>query len=91
MTAPALSADSGSAAFARTILWLSAHADFPRSRLPVKAETMICMASLAEAEADGESAAGKPRPPMSYDRAALRAHTINRSHTQFKSDNSSKV
>jgi hypothetical protein len=49
------------------------------------------MAAAAEAEATAEAAAERLRAPMSYDRAALRAHTINRSHTQFKSDNSSKV
>jgi hypothetical protein len=91
MSAPVIAAESGSPALGRVLLWLSAHAGFPRSRLPVKAEAMICMAALAAAEAAGESAGGKPRAPSSYDRAALRAHTINRSHTQFKSDNSSKV
>jgi hypothetical protein len=83
--------ESNASSLSRVLAWLSTYGGFPRSRLPIKAETMLCMAALAEAEAAGESAEGKPRAPMSYDRAALRAHTINRSHTQFKSDNSSKV
>jgi hypothetical protein len=83
--------ESHSASLPRVLAWLSAYGGFPRSRLPVKAETMLCMAAVAEAEATAEAANEKLRAPMSYDRAALRAHTINRSHTQFKSDNSSKV
>ncbi len=84
------SSPASSAPLGRALRWLSAHAGFPRSRLEARAEILVCLAALAAAE--GEDLAGtKPRAAPSYDRAALRAHTINRSHTQFKSDNSSKV
>ena len=76
---------------ARTLRWLSAHAGFPRSRLESRAEILLCLAAAAEAEAGGDLSGTKPRAAMSYDRAALRAHTLNRAHTQFKSDNASKV
>ena len=76
---------------ARVLRWLSAHAGYPRSRLEARAELLVCMAALAEADAAADLSGTKPRAASSYDRAALRAHTINRSHTQFKSDNSSKV
>lgn len=35
--------------------------------------------------------AARLRSVASYDRAALRAHTLNRAHAQYKSDNRSKV
>jgi len=91
MSTPVRVAEHAALPLGRVLTWISVYGGFPRSRLEAKAETMLCMAAAAEAEATAEAAAEKLRAPMSYDRAALRAHTINRSHTQFKSDNSSKV
>jgi hypothetical protein len=85
------SSPSLSVPLARILLWLSAHAGFPRSRLESRAEILLCLAAVAEADAAGDLSGTKPRAAMSYDRAALRAHTLNRAHTQFKSDNASKV
>ena len=70
--------------------WLAAHAGFPRSRLPAAAETMLCMAALANAEAAGDRGSSLRGAAMD-DRAALRAHTLNRAHAQFKTDNRTKV
>ena len=72
------------------LAWMTAHAGFPRSRLPVKAEALLCVAALAGAGAGGGKAPS-PRGAAMYDRAALRAHTLNRAHAQFKTDNRTKV
>jgi hypothetical protein len=74
-----------------TLQWLSRYAGYPGSRLPDRVEILLCMAAAAEAESGaGPQRAGGGLGP-DYDRAALRAHTLNRAHAQFKSDNSSKV
>ena len=82
---------TSSAPLDRVLRWLSAHGGFPRSRLESRAEILVCLAALAEAGGEGDLSGTKPRAASSYDRAAYRAHAFNRSHTQFKSDNSSKV
>ncbi len=74
----------------KTVLWLMAHAGFPLSRLESKAEALICLAALA-AEETRVSNAALQKNTLSYNRAALKAHNLNRSHAHYKSDNSAKV
>ena len=74
----------------KTLVWLSAHAGFPRSRLEAKAELLLCLTALA-AEETRVSNAVLQKGSLSYDRAALKAHNMNRSHAHYKSDNSAKV
>jgi hypothetical protein len=74
----------------KTLVWLTAHTGFPRSRLESKAEILVCLAALA-AEETRISNAVLQKNSLSYDRAALKAHNLNRSHAHYKSDNSAKV
>jgi hypothetical protein len=74
-----------------TLLWLVQHTGFPASRLPAKAEALVCVAALASAE---EAAARQRflierRNPAQT--SALRAHGLRRSQVHFKCDNSAKV
>ncbi len=77
--------------FRRTLAWLSVHACFPASRLPAKAEALVCLAALAEAE-------NAPAPTrflvQSRDGArdaALRAHKHRRSFAHDVCDNRTAV
>ena len=77
--------------FRATVLWLARHADFPRSRLPAKAESLVCVAALA-AEEEAVSAQRfllQRRDPAQT--AALRTHGLRRAQVHFKCDNSAKV
>jgi hypothetical protein len=77
--------------FRTTVLWLARHADFPRSRLPEKAESLVCVAALA---AEEEAIAARRFLIQRRDPAqtsALRAHGLRRSQVHFKCDNSPKV
>jgi hypothetical protein len=74
----------------KTLSWLTANTGFPRSRLETKAETLVCLAALA-AEETRVSNAALQQSSLSYDRAALKAHNMNRSHAHYKSDNGAKV
>jgi hypothetical protein len=74
----------------KTLTWLTAHAGFPRSRLDSKAETLLCLAALA-AEETRISNAVLQQSSLSYNRSALKAHAMNRSHAHYKSDNGAKV
>jgi hypothetical protein len=76
---------------ASTVRWLSSFAGFPASRLETKAEAMLLIAALAETEAESLQAQMRLRGDRSFDRAAYKAHAMNRSHAHFKSDNSAKV
>ncbi|QYM78485.1 hypothetical protein K0B96_14445 [Horticoccus luteus] len=76
----------------RTVAWLGAHAGFPATRLPARAELLVCLAALAEAEA----APGGPKGSQIVRHqpgqvAALRTHALRRSQVHFKCDNSAKV
>ena len=75
----------------RTLEWMSTHAAFPGSRLEPRAEALLCLAAVAVAAHPLESEAGRPRGAASFDRAALRAHTLNRAHARTHCDNSTKV
>mgnify|MGYP001553199966 CR=1 FL=1 len=75
-----------------TVLWLSAHARFPASRLPAGAEALLCVAALAAAPgAEAERPRLLPSRREGPKEAALRAHGERRSQAHFKSDNSAKV
>jgi hypothetical protein len=76
---------------AKTLRWLTAHAGFPASRLASRAEVLLCMAALAEAESPGPQNEFGLLRRVPREEAALRSHTLRRSHAQFKTDNSSKV
>ena len=74
-----------------TVQWLARHAGFPATRLPAKAETMICMAALAageEAQSQQRHALQRRDPAQT---SALKAHGLRRSQVHFKCDNSAKV
>lgn len=86
-----MSAAEPSNPLSATVRWLAAYANFPRTRLEAKAETMLCIAALAETEAESLQAQMRLRGDRSFDRAAFKAHAMNRSHAHFKSDNSAKV
>jgi hypothetical protein len=78
-------------ALAKTIRWLGAHAGFPASRLAARAEILLCLAALAEADAPAPGGGFQLQRRIVPEGAALRSHALRRSHAQFKSDNSSKV
>jgi len=73
--------------------WLTRHAGYPQSRLPVQAERLLLLTVAAQ----GEEAVEKARPSyliQSSDSAmqsALRQHTERRRRTHYKCDNSAKV
>ena len=74
-----------------TLLWLARNTGFPRSRLPARAEALVCIAALASAE-DAEARQRfliQRRDPAQT--SALRAHGLRRSQVHYKSDNSAKV
>ena len=77
--------------FRDTVRWLVRHTSFPASRLPVRAETLVCVAALAAAE---DAAVQQRFLIQSRDPAqtsALRAHGLRRAQVHFKCDNSAKV
>lgn len=74
-----------------TVHWLSRHAGFPGSRLPAKAEAMLCVAALAAAEEAEEQRRFLIQRRDPAQTSALRAHGLRRSQVHFKCDNSAKV
>lgn len=79
------------APFHATVNWLARHAGFPATRLPEKAEALVCIAALAaaeEAEAQQRFLIERRNPAQT---SALRAHGLRRSQVHFKCDNSAKV
>ena len=74
-----------------TVRWLAAHTRFPASRLESRAETMLCMAALANGENETVGQRFLVKSRDSAKDAALRAHEQRRSHAHHKSDNSAKV
>ena len=86
MTAP-----SSSDPLQKTLHWLARYAGFPNTRLEPRVELLLLMAAFSaweEVEGPGKADLKAIR---SYDRAAYKAHAMNRSHAHFKSDNSAKV
>ena len=75
----------------KTLLWLARYAGFPRARLEPRLELLLLMAAFnAWEDLEGPGKADL-KAIRSYDRAAYKAHAMNRSHAHFKSDNSAKV
>ncbi len=80
--------------FDATLRWLSQFVGFPGNRLPVKAETLLLIATAAETE---EAEANSANLRFNIERrdgkkdAALRAHALRRSMVHYKCDNSAKV
>lgn len=74
--------------------WLSTHAGFPARRLPVSAETLLCIADAAAGEStrpDSTPAGFGLQRREGNKEAAMRAHALRRSRVHFKCDNSAKV
>jgi hypothetical protein len=74
-----------------TVRWLAQHTGFPATRLPAKAESLLCVAALASADEarEGQRFLFQRRDPAQT--SALRAHGLRRSQVHFKCDNSAKV
>lgn len=74
-----------------TLLWLAQHTGFPGTRLPARAEALVCVAALAAAEEAREQQRFliQRRDPAQI--SALRAHGLRRSQVHYKCDNSAKV
>lgn len=75
----------------RTVRWMASHAGFPARRLEKRAEALLCVGMLAEAQeaADRERFLIERRDGAKD--AALRAHAMRRSLVHYKCDNSAKV
>lgn len=73
------------------VSWLAAHVGFPARRLAPRAEALLCMAAIAEAEEAAESARFLVQRRDGAKDSALRAHALRRSRVHFKCDNSAKV
>jgi|GEM_PF-334637 hypothetical protein len=87
--------DSSSSSFLNTLRWLAAHARFPASRLPDKAETLLLIATAAQHEeaqiAARDAGLFHIKSRDGAKESALRAHALRRSMVHFKCDNSAKV
>ena len=74
-----------------TLRWLAQHAGFPATRLPAKAEALVCVAALASVEEAREQQRFLLQRRDPAQTSALRAHGLRRSQVHFKCDNSAKV
>ena len=74
-----------------TVSWMATHVRFPVSRLEGPAETLLCVAALAEAAEAAESARFLVQRRDGAKDSALRAHAMRRSQVHYKCDNSAKV
>lgn len=77
----------------KTVRWLATHANFPATRLPARAETLLLIATAAE-----QAELALRRPPRflieSNDNAAdasLRAYNKNRSMAHYVCNNAQKT
>lgn len=77
--------------FRDTVHWLVRHTRFPTSRLPARAETLVCVAALAAAEEEATQQRFLIQSRDPAQTSALRAHGLRRSQVHFKCDNSAKV
>ena len=79
--------------FQKTVSWLVAHAHFPASRLPAKAETLLLIATAAEQE----EVALQRSPRFLVERnniaadSSLKAYTMNRSLAHYVCNNAQKT
>ena len=74
-----------------TVRWLVAHTLFPASRLEPRAEALLCLAAIANAETEIENQRFLIQSRDHAKDAALRAHTERRKLAHYKSDNGQKV
>jgi hypothetical protein len=74
-----------------TVSWLASNTRFPTSRLQSHAETLLCIAALAQAAEAAESARFLVQRRDGAKDSALRAHAMRRSQVHYKCDNSAKV
>ena len=72
--------------------WMSAYTQFPRSRLPERAELMLLISACVATE---EASAAATRNPLqrrdNAKESALRAHAMRRSMVHYRCDKSAKV
>ncbi len=74
-----------------TVRWLLSHTAFPASRLEPRAEALLCLAALANAENEIENQRFLIQSRDYAKDAALRAHMERRKLAHYKSDNGQKV
>ena len=84
--------DSAPTPLLQTLRWLTAHAGFPATRLPDKAELLLLIATAA-ANLDLEvKTPQNARIPINKNfNAELRNYTAQRRHAHIKCDNSAKT
>ena len=76
----------------QTIRWLSAHAGFPASRLPEKAELLLLIATAAAAEDLAVQNPQNAKIPFNPTfNAQIRNYTAQRRRAHLKCDNSAKT
>ncbi len=75
----------------RTVKWLAANAGFPARRLETRAEALLCVGMLAEAQERAENARFLIERRDGAKDSALKAHAMRRSLVHYKCDNSAKV
>lgn len=75
----------------KTVGWLAANAGFPARRLGEKAELLVCVGALAEAQEEAERGRFLIERKDGAQEAALRMHAMRRSRVHYKCDNSAKV
>ena len=83
--------ETGSNPLQETVRWLGAHTLFPLSRLESRAETLLCVGALAQAQEAAERERFLVQRRDGARDSALRAHAQRRSLVHFKCDNSAKV
>ncbi len=84
--------DSAPTPLLLTIRWLAAHAGFPATRLPEKAELLLLIATAAANEDLAVKNPQNARIPFNSNYSAqIRNYTAQRRRTHIKCDNSAKT
>lgn len=86
-----MSASETSSPLLNLLRWLTAHAKFPASRLPPRAELLLILTAAAAFEEASINARNRIQHREVGKDAALRAHTLRRSMVHYRCDNSAKV
>lgn len=74
-----------------TVRWLATRTNFPASRLEPRAETLLCFAALAAADAAAERERHLIKSSDAAMMSAQRTMANRRKQVHFKCDNSAKV
>lgn len=74
-----------------TVRWLAQRANFPASRLELRAEALLCFAALAAAEESEERERHLIKSSDAAMMSAQRTMANRRKQVHFKCDNSAKV